>query len=115
MKTINKILETAIIVTLEVRGVELYALTKKLDHLSSGIAEYEGLKFQADMLEFEGKSSEAEIIRAVAQSKLEALAIDYKMAIFDSKSAAFGWALRRPLITKNPMYESIREYLEGKK
>ena len=74
----------------------------------------ENLKFQADMLEFEGKSSEAETIKAVAQSKLEALAIDYKMALLDSKCAAFGWALRRPMITENRMYESIREYL-GKK
>ena len=112
MKTISKILSTAIIATLEVRAVKVFTLTEKLDRLSSGIAEYEGLMFQAESLKFEGKSSEAEAVRAVAKNKLEVLATDYKMAIFESKCATFGWALRRPLITKNPMYECIREYLE---
>jgi hypothetical protein len=112
MKTISKILSTTILVAVEVRCVETINLTHRLDRLLSGVAEMENLVFQANTLRFEGKSSEAEAVKAVAQSKLEALAIDYKMAITESKCAAFGWALRKPLITRNPMYESIREYLK---
>ena len=111
MKTISKFLSTAIIMAEGTRIVEFFTLTNKIDRLSSGIGEYENLMFNAKMLELENRSSEAAAIRTVAQSKLEALAVDYKMAILESRFAALGWIWRRPLLTKNPLYKSIREYL----
>ena len=113
MKAISKILTTAIIVVEETRYVELITLTDKIDRLSSGINEYENLMFNAKTLEFQGNELEATAVRTVAQSKLEALAVDYKTAILESRLAMFGWAIRRPLITKNPRYERIRKYLGG--
>lgn len=114
MKTSSKILSTAIGAVIEFRTLKLFTFLEKTDRLSSEAIEYENLMFNAETLELLGKSREADAVRTVAQSKLETLAIDYKLAVFESKFAAFGWIMRRPFITKNPRYESIREYLEDK-
>ena len=115
MKTVSKIGLAAGTIAILVRLINVKVFTSSMYRLVNKVAEYDRLILKAEKLEQQGDKVEAEATRIVAQNKLEDLALEYKNAVMKSKSAAFGWAIRKRLLTENPLFEDIRKYLEESK